>query len=332
MSDLCLLAMVLNQASSQTLADQPGQIVVFSAPKATKRRAAQPTTHCKPQSKQSSTIAAVQPVEIDRRSPLEFSQPRPAPATPISINPLDVRPRSGIQLYWQRMTALQNGHLYTRLPIDSFYDVWQTVTGHPSYEQWRRLLTLEARAVGRGQKSRAVSVLVGDSLSQWFPSDRLPNGRIWLNQGISGDTTAGILRRLQDFASVRPARIYVMAGVNDLKNGRSDREILQNLTQIVRTLRQRHPKAQIVLQSILPTRSRLIPNARIARLNRSLATIAQRQGITYLNLSRQFQAADGYLRSELTTDGIHLNPRGYALWQTAIAQIEGQGSQTVAQR
>jgi lysophospholipase L1-like esterase len=243
-----------------------------------------------------------------------------------------IAPRSGVQLYAQRLNALRSGRLYTRLPADSFHSEWANATGHPSYDQWRKLLTLESRAAARGQTrsqgNRGLTVMVGDSLSQWFPVDRLPAQQIWLNQGISGDTTGGILNRLSAFDATNADTIYVMAGVNDLKNGKADREILRNITGIIQRLKKQHPDAQIVVQSILPTRSRAIPNARIAKLNPLIKAVAQKQGVNYMNVHQQFVDRDGYLRPELTTDGIHLSPQGYQQWQLALQGMD----QRLAQR
>jgi lysophospholipase L1-like esterase len=214
------------------------------------------------------------------------------------------------------------------MPVDCFYDHWHQATGHPSYRQWRELLALEAKAAGRGKGSNALTVMVGDSLSQWFPADQLPARQIWLNQGISGDTTAGMLQRLSVLKTAQPDTIYLMAGVNDLKRGASDREILGNLHQILTRLRQQHPNVRIVVQSILPTRSRYIPNARIAQINPMIQALAQRHAADYLDLHQQFQDNNGELRRDLTTDGIHLSPQGYQVWQAALQRMD----QHLAQR
>jgi lysophospholipase L1-like esterase len=113
-----------------------------------------------------------------------------------------------------------------------------------------------------------------------------------------------------------------MAGVNDLKQGATDNEILWNLRQIVRRLKQAHPQAQVIVQSILPTSTTLVPGNRIGWLNQRLAAIAQEDGALFLDLYAQFTDADGNLRHELTTDGLHLNASGYATWQAKLAQAD----------
>lgn len=231
-----------------------------------------------------------------------------------------IAPRSGGQLYAQRLAALKAGKLYTTLPKDSFREVWSKSSIRPTYEQWRQLLTLEARAVGRDPRS--MSVLIGDSLSLWFPVDRLPQNQLWLNQSISGDTTWNILLRLPLFAQTRPKQIYVMAGINDLKMGASDAEVIWNLRRIVQRLRGTHPQSKIVVQSILPTRLSPSINARIVGINRRLASISQQEGASYLDLSARFMDKEDQLLKDYTTDGIHLSQAGYAVWQSAVRQPE----------
>lgn len=228
-------------------------------------------------------------------------------------------PTSGSQLYYQRVAALRAGQMYTRLPADSFQSVWAKGTfPQPTHDQWKRLLAQEATAMAKGQGTNRLAILLGDSLSLWFPSERLPRGQFWLNQGISGENTSQILNRLSAFSQTRPDTIYVMAGTNDLRQGVSDRIILDNIRQILQRLRLNHPQSQVIVQSILPMGLNGIPSERIRNLNQEIAAIAQEEGASYLNLHRLFANPEGYLRPELTTDGIHLANRGYEIWQDAL--------------
>ena len=244
------------------------------------------------------------------------SNQKVVPTTPQST----IAPTSGSQLYVQRVAALKAGKLYTRLPSNSFESLWAkgTLLQQPTHEQWKLLLEQEAKAVAKGQGSNRLAILVGDSLSMWFPSQSLPYGQLWLNQGISGENSGQILKRLSAFAKTRPNTIYVMAGTNDLRQGASDRIILDNIRQIVRRLRSNHPQAQVVVQSVLPTRLKNIPNERIYNLNQQIAAIAQQEGTGFLNLYSVFADEQGQLQQDLTTDGIHLSRRGYQVWQEAL--------------
>jgi lysophospholipase L1-like esterase len=236
---------------------------------------------------------------------------------------------SGSHLYLLRVAALRAGKLYTRLPANSFQSVWAKgafpealLQQQPTHEQWIHLLALEAQAVAKGQGDNRLAILVGDSLSMWFPSERLPGIQLWLNQGISGENTGQVLKRLSAFSQTRPETIYVMVGINDLRQGASDRVILDNLRQIMRRLRLNHPQAKVIVQSILPTRVTTIPNERIRDLNQQIAVMALQEGTSYLNLQTWFTDEQNQLRQDLTTDGIHLTRRGYEVWQEALKYAE----------
>ncbi|WP_242541365.1 GDSL-type esterase/lipase family protein [Phormidium pseudopriestleyi] len=90
-----------------------------------------------------------------------------------------------------------------------------------------------------------------------------------------------------------------MAGINDLRQGMGVDEILENHRQILRRLGQEYPGAQVVLQSILPTRLAQIPNRQIEWINQQLAAIARFEGASYLDLYAQFSDRSGNLQLEL---------------------------------
>ncbi|HEY9644665.1 MAG TPA: SGNH/GDSL hydrolase family protein [Coleofasciculaceae cyanobacterium] len=199
---------------------------------------------------------------------------------------------------------------------------------HLTYQQWVDQLRQEAN-VAATQKPAHLTILAGDSISLWFPQDLLPADRSWLNQGISGETSTGLLKRLNLFDATKPETIFVMIGINDLIKGNDNQTLLDNQEKIIRDLKTNHPKAQIVVQSILPHggdpikwegRDRLlaVPASRIQTLNQELEAIAKQEGVYFLDLYSLFADPQGNLRPDLTTDGLHLNPQGYRIWSVAL--------------
>lgn len=198
------------------------------------------------------------------------------------------------------------------------------------------LLGREAKVAAEDRPER-LTVLAGDSLSLWFPAELLPTGVTWLNQGISGETSYGLLRRLKLFDATDPKTILVMIGINDLIKGVWEETLLANHREIVRHLKKTHPRARIIVQSILPhggqmfqqklhrqpweTRLAEISNQHIRTLNQRLATIAHEEKVMYLDLHPHFTNQIGDLRSELTTDGLHLSPQGYLVWQAQLQAL-----------
>ncbi|MGC9504002.1 GDSL-type esterase/lipase family protein [Baaleninema sp.] len=233
-------------------------------------------------------------------------------------------PVSTAQLYQQRWAALRSGTLYTRQARDSFQPEWVRARNNPTYEQWVALLGQEAKAIAAGQGNNRLSVTIGDSLSLWLRPGLFEDDRLWLNQSIGGENTARIRHRISLLEGTRPSSIYIMAGVNDLIGNRSDEAILNDYQDILLQLRQNHPQAQLVVQSILPTRHEAVSNQRIRSINRELSAMSYQVGAIYLDLYPHFSDEAGQIRSELTTDGIHLSDGGYELWQNFIRQVEYQ--------
>ncbi|MDJ0676322.1 MAG: GDSL-type esterase/lipase family protein [Calothrix sp. MO_167.B42] len=262
-------------------------------------------------------------------SPPEFSQPR----LPNSVNSsassqvlVNRRVSSGPQMYYQRLAALRAGQIYTRLSNNKWYPspVSHRRLRQLTYTDWKTLLAMEARAMADGQGNNRLSILLGDSLSMWFPKEKLPDGQLWLNQGISGDTSTGILNRLSVFSRTRPRRIYIMAGINDLRRGKKAKTIINNHRLIIRRLRRIHPKTEIIIQSILPTRRPNLPNNYIRYINKQLAIAAKQEGAKFVNIHHWFADFQGNLRRELTTDGLHLSQQGYEVWRSALQRPEYQ--------
>ncbi len=279
-------------------------------------------------------LKSSQPTVDEKNVPTvpEFSSQGLPATTESSLNPstqaAGLSLTSGNQLYYQRLAALKTGQIYTRVNSDNLQSLWESIKKRQlTYDDWKSLLALEARAIAQGQGANHLSILVGDSLSMWFPREKLPAGKLWLNQGISGDTSSGVLKRLGAFSATRPDVIYIMAGINDLRKGASDETILRNYRRIVRRLRQTHPQAQIIVQSILPTRLPKLSNSRIRHINIQLTVIAKEEGANYLNIYSWFTDMEGNLRPELTTDGLHLSQEGYDVWRSALQQIEYQLTQ-----
>ena len=235
--------------------------------------------------------------------------------------PSPLGPRSGPELYRQRQLAVYSGRLYTRIAAGAYRDRWAGTTGQPTDSQWRTLLTQEAAAVAAGQGPNRLEVVLGDSIGLWLPTETLPRDRLWLNQGISGDTTAGVLARLDALAPTRPTVIHLMVGVNDLKTNVPEAQIMGNLERMVTQLQRQHPQARLVLYSVLPTRRDDISPGRVRSLNNHMAYLAAQRNVAYRDLQGLFRDEGGSLRADLTTDGIHLNNQGYALWQQVMLAV-----------
>lgn len=152
-------------------------------------------------------------------------------------------------------------------------------------------------------------IFLGDSLTE-YPEWRDLLGCPVENQGIPGDTTAGVLRRI---GSVPPgSTVYLMIGVNDLAKHLPLKDVEVHLAQIVRGLSGR----RLIVESTLLTRASI--NPQVAALDAFASRLCAHDGsCRYLDLNH-ILAPDGSLSARNTLDGVHLTPEGYNLWATAL--------------
>jgi lysophospholipase L1-like esterase len=183
---------------------------------------------------------------------------------------------------------------------------------------------------------RADVAMIGDSLTDGAEWAELFPGVDIVNRGIDGDTTDGVLARLDGILAHRPRRAFLMIGINDFADERRDVDaVFADYRAIVARLEQ--AGVGVFVQSTLPCneakgawKSCAALNGSIRQLNERLATLASGR-VTFIDL-RPLLAGDGGLKSELTYDGVHLNGDGYRLWKRAIARYVAGGQALPARR
>ncbi|SEN65110.1 Glycosyl hydrolase family 20, catalytic domain [Mucilaginibacter gossypiicola] len=160
------------------------------------------------------------------------------------------------------------------------------------------------------------SITDGAEWSELFGDSRIKN------RGISGDISAGVIARLPEIAGRRPAKVFLLIGVNDLSRNTSPDSVVKNIGLISNYLHEQTPATQVYVQSILPVNKiynkfgiHTNKSARIIEVNQRLESAADKNHYTYINIHDAFRGKDGLLRPELTNDGLHLKGEGYLVWK-----------------
>lgn len=169
-------------------------------------------------------------------------------------------------------------------------------------------------------------VFLGDSItdgSEWKELVGLPQVT---NRGISGDTAWGVLARIEEVTDGDPAKIFLLIGTNDLAHGESVADVNAKIAEILETIGKQAPDARVYLQSVLPVygEDSERKNKRIRTLNTRLTDLDTLQHVTYVDIATPMQNEEGELRSEVSTDGLHLNGKGYYLWYSVIRKYLGE--------
>ena len=193
---------------------------------------------------------------------------------------------------------------------------------------WFQKLWLEKRnrwAV-RVEKDQGALVFLGDSITQGWGDDMggsFPGVKV-ANRGISGDTTRGVLIRLQeDVLALKPAGVVLLIGTNDLEEQAEPETIAANLKLILAALKQHNPKMPIVLCQVFPSSaSKKRPADKIKKINQLyFAAVKGDAQVTFIETWPLFANAQGDAKVEEFPDVLHPNKAGYAKWEAAIRPV-----------
>lgn len=165
-------------------------------------------------------------------------------------------------------------------------------------------------------------VFVGDSLTQRYPLNEFYPGLHLYNRGIDGDTTEGVLKRLElSIFDLKPIIVVLQIGTNDLQVAGLNKETtIANIHQIVRTIQTTQPSIKIILVSLYPVNmsvDKLVnkfivgprKNEDIQTINHAIETI---QGVTFVNAYPHLLNEDKELNMQFSKEGLHLSLAGYA--------------------
>ncbi|HYV39042.1 MAG TPA: GDSL-type esterase/lipase family protein [Gemmataceae bacterium] len=150
------------------------------------------------------------------------------------------------------------------------------------------------------------------------------------NYGWGADNIQNILWRLQngELEGVHPKVIVLLAGTNNVGSAPASdakvADITKGIKAVLDTMREKAPKATIILMGILPRNdgpkaTAVMPS--INKINDNIAKFADGKTIRYLNINDKLADKDGKLLEGMTGDRLHLSLKGYQVWADALKPL-----------
>ena len=170
-------------------------------------------------------------------------------------------------------------------------------------------------------------VFLGDSIPQGWGEDigkKNFSGLKTANRGISGDTTRGMLIRLQeDVLSLKPRAVVLLLGTNDLEEKATPETIAANLELILAELKKHDPKMPVVLSLVFPSSASKARSATdIKQVNQLYREVVKtNKQVTVVDTWTLFANAEGDAKKEQFPDLLHPNQAGYAMWAAALRPV-----------
>ncbi|HEX6730518.1 MAG TPA: SGNH/GDSL hydrolase family protein [Pyrinomonadaceae bacterium] len=201
----------------------------------------------------------------------------------------------------------------------------------PAHERYRNE---NLRLIPPSGKEQRV-VFMGDSITDSWDS---PNnggffpGKPYVNRGISGQTTPQMLLRFRrDVIELKPKVVVILAGTNDIAGNTGPttvEAIADNLTTMAELARLHG--IRVVFSSVMPVSDYEVRNGnpinqttrrppeKIIALNKWMKEYAAKDNLTYLDYYSAMVDDKGFLKNELSDDGLHPNAAGYAVMNPLV--------------
>ncbi len=172
-------------------------------------------------------------------------------------------------------------------------------------------------------------VFIGDSIFEFYDTDKYFPDHIVYNRGIAGDRSNHILDRLSDnVLMLNPRIILIHVGTNDIGAKLGYDIILANYKKIVDNIHAHDAGIKILIDSVYPINdenrffySRIYgtrENYQILELNRQLKEFAAKNGCIFIDNYSILTDSEGRLARAYTTDGLHLTQKGYEVATDSI--------------
>ncbi|MFV8461306.1 SGNH/GDSL hydrolase family protein [Vibrio campbellii] len=163
---------------------------------------------------------------------------------------------------------------------------------------------------------QAELVMFGDSITEWAPWADIFRDVSMVNRGLAGDTTTGMLRRIDTTLNVKPKLVCFMAGINDLSQGYDVDHIYQNYINMLKVWQKND--IQILVQSTLYVGSKLQGlNPSVELLNSKISEYCAQQDIAFLDVNGVLSPSK-LLSNEYSCDDLHLNAKAYQAWAEVL--------------
>lgn len=184
---------------------------------------------------------------------------------------------------------------------------------------WANLKKYEKENQSLTPSSKSV-VFMGDSITEfWKPNDStFFSANSFIDRGISGQTTPQMLLRFrQDVIDLKPSKVVILAGINDIAENTGPITVQQIMDNIISMteLAQTH-NIKVILCSVLPANAfywnpKLQPADKVIELNQRIKTYAQKHNITYVDYYTSMVDDNKGLLKKYGEDGVHPNLEGY---------------------
>jgi lysophospholipase L1-like esterase len=173
----------------------------------------------------------------------------------------------------------------------------------------------------RNSFARGSILFVGSSsIRRWSTAAAFP-GKTIINRGFGGSELSDIIHFYdQVIKTYAPSQIFLYAGDNDIGRGKMPEQVFDDYKELAAMVQSDFPDTELIYISIKPSKLRWEKWPIMEEANRMVRDYAdEHPKLTYADLATPLLDGAGNPGDVFVADGLHLNWKGYALWQKALA-------------
>lgn len=185
------------------------------------------------------------------------------------------------------------------------------------------ILEFKKQDVANPPPSHPILFVGSSSFRKWTDVSNYFPGYTILNRGFGGSSFPDVIRYAPDIIyRYHPKQVVIYCGDNDLASSDSVTAdtVFERFKVLFEGIRNNLPNENIVFVSIKPSPSRARLMKKMEQANLLIQTyLSIQQQTAFADVYHKMLNADGTVMKDIfLEDNLHMNPKGYAIWQKVI--------------
>ena len=158
------------------------------------------------------------------------------------------------------------------------------------------------------------SIRFWDTLPILFPDKQV------VNSGFGGSMASDVLAYLEELVlDYQPKKVFLYEGDNDIFEKKGPTKVLRQTRRIIRRIQKYNGPTPVVLIGAKPSIVRWHLKKRYEKLNRKLNEFSSEEPlVSYMDVWDSMVDEKGIREEIFLEDGLHMNEKGYAIWERIL--------------
>lgn len=208
------------------------------------------------------------------------------------------------------------------LPVILLFISTATARAQQAPPFWNEISAFKASDIVAPPPQDAILFVGSSSFRMWHDVQAAFPGYQIINRGFGGSQLTDVIRYFYDIIlPYHPRQIVIYCGENDLvEKGVKAKDVSIRFQTLFCMIRKNLPDAMVDFVSIKPSPSRAAVRNEVVAANQMIKNfITSQSKARYIDVYQKMIDANGNVMNDIfKEDMLHLNEKGYVIWQKAI--------------